>query len=280
MKRTIICILLFHVFLTCKESKPPESDVIRVATSIYPICDITQRIAGDRAEVFFVVPIGANPHTYEPNPSAVKNLQGVNLFIGVFGDFDGWVEKFLGGSTAIRYLKEKVDSGNPHIWLSVRRAKVLAERIADYLAERDPGNKTHYRENLKSFLRELEGVDETLVALFKGVKNRKFIQWHPAWDYLAEDYGLEIIGTIQSGHGDKPTIRRFRNLIDMARREKVRVVVIGLRHQSKTAETLIGEIDGMLVRLDTIGDPGIREKSGYIALMYHNAKILAGALNE
>jgi zinc transport system substrate-binding protein len=280
MKRVIIFILLFSVFLTCKESKPPEGGGIRVATSIYPICDITQRIAGDRAEVFFVVPIGANPHTYEPNPSAVKNLQGINLFIGVFSDFDGWVEKFLGESTAIRYLKEKEHSGNPHVWLSVRRAKVLAERIADYLAERDPGNSTHYRENLKSYLRELEGLDETLVALFKGVKNKKFIQWHPAWNYLAEDYGFEIIGTIQSGHGDKPTIRRFRNLIDMARREKVRVVVIGLRHQSKTAETLIREIDGVLVRLDTIGDPGIREKSGYIALMYNNAKILAEALNE
>jgi zinc transport system substrate-binding protein len=280
MKRVIIFILLFSIFITCKESKPPEGGGIRVAASIYPVYDIAQRIAGDRAEVFFIVPIGANPHTYEPNPSAVKNLQGINLFIGELSDFDGWVEKFLGESTAIRYLKEKDHGGNPHVWLSVRRAKVLAERIADYLAERDPGNSTHYRENLKSYLRELEGIDETLVALFKGVKNKKFIQWHPAWDYLAEDYGFEIIGTIQSGHGDKPTIRRFRNLIDMARREKVRVVVIGLRHQSKTAETLIREIDGVLVRLDTIGDPGIREKSGYIALMYNNAKILAEALNE
>jgi zinc transport system substrate-binding protein len=280
MNRIVLFILLFSVFLTCKESQPPEHSRIMVATSIYPVYDIAQSIAGGRAAVFFVVPIGANPHTYEPNPSAVKKLQEVNLFIGLFRDFDGWMEKFLTESAAIGYLKEREDNGNPHLWLSVRKAKRLAERIAHYLAERDPQNGVYYRENLQSYLRELDRIDVIIAALFRGVKTKKFIQWHPAWDYLAGDYGLEIVGTIQSGHGDKPSMRKFKNLIDLARRENVRVVVLGLGRQSRTAEILIKEIDGRLVKLDVMGDPGIKERSSYTSLMYHNAKILAGALNE
>lgn len=280
MNRVILFILLFSVFLTCKKSQIPEHGRIRVAASIYPVCDITQSIAGDRAEVFFVVPIGANPHTYEPNPSAVKKLQEVNLFIGLFRDFDGWVEKFLTESATIGYLKEREDNGNPHLWLSVRKAKHLAESIANYLAERDAQNGVYYRENLQSYLIELDRIDKTIAALFRRVKTKKFIQWHSAWDYLAGDYNLKIIGTIQSGHGDKPSIRKFKNLISLARRENVRVVVLGLRRQSRTAEILIKEIDGRLVKLDVMGDPGIKEKSSYTSLMYYNAKILAGALNE
>lgn len=280
MNRIIICILFFSVFLACKKSQPPEVGGIRVATSIYPIYDITRNIAGERAGVFFVVPIGANPHTYEPNPSAVERLQGADLFIGLFCDFDGWVEKFLTESTTVGYIKGKGNSGNPHLWLSVRQARHLAEKVADFLAKRDSRNGVYYRENLQSYLRKLDGIDKTLAALFSRVKTRKFIQWHPAWDYLARDYGLEIVGTIQSGHGDKPTIREFKNLIARARREHVRVVVLGLRHQSRTAETLIQEIDGRLVRLDVMGDPAITERSSYTSLMYHNARILARALNE
>lgn len=280
MNRIIIGILFFSVFLTCKKLQPPERDKIMVATSIYPVYDITLNIAGERAEVFFVVPIGANPHTYEPNPSAVERLQGADLFIGLFGDFDGWVEKFLTRSTAVGYLREKGSSGNPHLWLSVRQARHLAERIADFLARRDSRNGVYYRENLQSYLRELDKIDERLAALFSGVKTKKFIQWHPAWDYLARDYNLEIVGTIQSGHGDKPTIREFKDLVARARREHVRVVVLGLRHRSRTAETLIQEIDGRLVRLDVMGDPAVSERSSYTSLMYHNAKTLARALNE
>ncbi len=262
-----------------------------VATSIFPLYDIIQNIIEERADVFFIIPIGANPHTYEPIPSVVKRLQDIDMFIGLHRDLDNWIEEYLSEQTSMKYLNdhEKEDpeehnrrhrETNPHIWLTVKGAKKLAERITEYVSDLMPDHAPHYKKNLEEYLQRLDDLDRDIFSLFENVKNKKFIQWHPAWDYFAKDYGLEIVGTIEYGHGDKPSIKEFKALVEKARKENVKVIVIGLNLESRATEALRREIDGTLVRLDSIGDPEDKEKNSYIQLMMYNAKKLAEALNQ
>jgi zinc transport system substrate-binding protein len=309
MKRLLLIFMMLFFLLaciSCQNIPVSKSQKLKVATSIFPIYDITKNIASDRADVFFVIPVGANPHTYEPVPAEIKRLKNVRLAIAVHEEFDGWLSDYLPEQAVLQFLKEeehkrgqekehkresknaeKHEHGqgaehdeNPHIWLTVKGAEGLAERICGYLTDADPKNANYYNKNLQSYLQKLEDLDNRIAAIFAAVKNRKFIQWHPAWNFFAEDYGLEIIGSIEKGHGHEPSIKEFKALIDKAKREKVKVVVLGLNIESKATETLAREIDGIVVRLDSIGDPAIKEKSTYIRLMYHNAVLLADALNQ
>ena len=156
----------------------------------------------------------------------------------------------------------------------------MAKKIARCLIDMDRENAHHYKRNLQGYLQELDDLDYRIQEIFKTAKNKKFIQWHPAWNFFAEDYGLDIIGSIEKGHGYEPSIKEFKTLIDKAVSEKVKVIVLGLSIESKATETLSREIDGVVVRLDSIGDPMVKEKSTYIKLMYHNAELLAEALNK
>lgn len=290
MKRIFLVIVFFSTIISllcCKPSPFPEPETITIATSIFPIYDITKNIADDKMDVFFVIPIGANPHTYEPIPSTVKKLRNIRLFIGVHNELDGWIKHYLTEQTIIKFLEEEQeheDEGhyhsNPHIWLTVKGAKKLAVNIADYFSDIDAKNAHYYKENLHTYLKELDALDKKIAALFENIKNKKFIQWHPAWDFMAEDYGLEIVGCIEKGHGYEPSIKEFENLMDKARNEKAKVIVIGLNVESKATEALAREIDGMLVRLDSIGDPKVKEKSSYTQLMYYNANILSESLKK
>ncbi len=284
---------ILPLLLSCGGSSDYEVEKFQVATSIFPIYDITKNVVGENIDVFYMVPILANPHTYEPVPSAVNQLKHADLFIGVHHDFDGWMEDFLSDTTDIIYLNEEMrkDSShyrnpslqrveNPHIWLTVKGAEKCAQIIAGKLSEIDEANRSAYMKHLQSYLQELVVLDQRLVRLFQNIREKKFIQWHPAWDYFAEDYGLEVLGTIEQGHGDEPSLKEFKELTDMARKQNVKIIIIGLTVQSKATEALVREIDGSLVRLDNIGNPDDPEKSSYIKLMNDNADILAEALNQ
>lgn len=279
LRNCMIYLISFFLLISCGKEPDSTSERVVVGVSIFPLYDIAYNIAGDRAEPFFLIPVGANPHSFEPSPSIVKKLQEVTLYIGVLKEFDGWVEKFIPGDAPIRYLEDE-NRANPHLWLSVKRAKGIAEQIAKFLSDVDQRNADYYKKNLQKYLTVLDRTDAEIADLFSEIKVKKFIQWHPAWDYLARDYGLTIAGTIQSGHGDEPSVKQFHKIVEVAQREGITVVVIGLKLQSSAANSLVREIGGKLIRLDSIGDPKRAERSTYASLMLHNARVLSESLKQ
>lgn len=261
----------------------------KIAVSIYPVFDWVKNIAGDSAYVMLIIPPGANPHTFEPVPSVVTDIQKMQLFIGVHPDLDGWIRRFFPKNRPVRFLATEdthfgeEDQGitdNPHIWLSVRNAMQCVGDITTWLSGADRKNSAYYESNRDRYLSELEALDQSIQDLFKDVENRQFIQWHPAWNYFAGDYNLTIIGTVEHGHGDQPSIRDMQHLIEKASSAGIKAVVMGLNQNSRSAEALVHAIKGRLIILDTIGDPEQKDRATFLNLMRYNAVTLKKGLAE
>ncbi|HSV97990.1 MAG TPA: metal ABC transporter substrate-binding protein [Spirochaetota bacterium] len=274
----LTAVLALVVIVSCARQEGTKSGELLIAVSIYPVCDIARSIAGDRADVFFAVPPGANPHTFEPLPSTVKRLQASQIFIGIHPEYDGWVEKYLRKGTVVSYLMDRGSHDNPHIWLSIDGGRRIARHINARLSEIDPDGAEYFRKNLLSYDKELAELDRRIAILIRPLHGKKLIQWHPSWDYFAADYGLLIIDTIEKGHGHEPSVRDFNRLVQKARSERVRVVVIDLKVHSGAATALARETGAVLLQLDSLGDPGDPDKSNYPRMMEHNARLLAKAL--
>jgi zinc transport system substrate-binding protein len=91
--------------------KPKGGGKPKVAVSIFPLHDITKRIAGDRLDVVLVLPPGKSEHGYDPTPKEIARLEGTKLGIAVGLDMDGWVESIMksaGGSPRMVHVGEKV----------------------------------------------------------------------------------------------------------------------------------------------------------------------------
>ncbi len=300
-----LCISLVFACSSCqKGGEVPNQS--KVATSIFPIYDIVKQVVGDEIDVIYTVPAGANPHTYEPSVSVVKTLQAVEIFIGINDHLDGWVKEFLPENCEVVFLAEESESHavydehghvhsldrehesshaedeeeNPHVWLSVRRTRDLVAHVTELLRETYPDFASTFNRNARSYDAELAQLDSEIESALSQVATRSFIQWHPAWDYFADDYGLKIIGTLEQGHGDEPSVKDMNDLVRKGRRGDVKTIVIGLGVESKAAQALAREISGRIVRLDTMGDPENPKKSSYIAMMKDNVRLLAAALNE
>ncbi len=112
MRNVLVAIaIVFAAALVSGGCKPKGGGKPKVAVSIFPLHDITKRIAGDRLEVLLVLPPGKSEHGYDPTPKEIARLEGTKLGIAVGLDMDGWVEgimKSAGGAPRMVHLGEKV----------------------------------------------------------------------------------------------------------------------------------------------------------------------------
>lgn len=58
-----------------------QGSVVRVVTGNAIAQDFVQQVGGQHVEAFSVVPLGADPHTYQPTPRDIQALQGARLAV-------------------------------------------------------------------------------------------------------------------------------------------------------------------------------------------------------
>ena len=290
MKKRLCFLIILALCAGCRKAER-GSGSLTVVTSIFPVYDMIRQVAAESIDLYCLVPTGANPHQYEMAPSQAAIVSRARCFIGVHPEFDGWMERFLPDNTKIYYLVDAAGSSvnakgdqagheDPHIWLSVRKAKDLTRILEGALSDIRPDQHIAYKARADQFIQRLDSLDAEIHRRFEPLKHRSLIQWHPAWNRFADDYHLAIAGTVERGHGYESSVKHFQQLIRNAREKNVRIVVAGLYQENRAVETLIREIDGRLVRLDTLGDPEDPMRRNYIAMMDWNAKKLAEALES
>ena len=71
--------LLFGLLACSKGSSSGASGKLKVVTTNSILADITKNIAGDKIELHSIVPVGKDPHEYEPLPEDVKKTSQADL---------------------------------------------------------------------------------------------------------------------------------------------------------------------------------------------------------
>jgi zinc transport system substrate-binding protein len=76
--------------------------------------------------------------------------------------------------------------------------------------------------------------------------------FHPAWGYLARDYGIEQIAI--QGEGKEPTSQQIAQLIEKARQDNITVIFVSPQFSQKSAEVINSEIGGKVVAVDPLAE--------------------------
>ena len=85
---------------------------------------------------------------------------------------------------------------NAHIWMSPRQAIKQVENIARGLSAQDPNHADTYQRNAQDYIARLEQLDAQVTELLSDVQGAKIVTSHPAFEYLARDYGLDIVASL------------------------------------------------------------------------------------
>ena len=158
---------------------------------------------------------------------------------------------------------------DPHVWLSPPLARRMAARIRDVLTELDPAHRNEFARNDAAFAADLDALDQEIRARVSNLQQKAFLTFHPAWGYFADTYGLKQIA-IES-EGKEPGPRTLLQLIDQAKRLKIKVVFVEPQFSKSSAEMVAREIGGRVVAIDPLAQD-------YIRNMRHVADVFSEAL--
>lgn len=286
----ILSLAPFSGCISPEEGGLPEGEgdgKVKVVVTTVPLATFTKAVGGDLIEVSVLVPPGANLHTFEPAPSKLAEVSEADLYIKNGAGLEIWMEKIIGAnrrmlvvdsSSGIDLLEghhhhddggddvegehhhgpsrhdlhPSILTADPHIWLSARNGKIMAENVCRGLVEVNPENADIYRENLDRFKKELKDLDLELASIFRDAEGEKFIVLHPAWGYFARDYGLVQVSILEEDK--EPGPRQLRSIVDLAREEGIQTIYVDPSFNPKSGEIIAAEIVGRVVALDPLAD--------------------------
>lgn len=303
-------LLLFTAGCSSQSAKGPEAEgqsnsgKLKVAASVYPMYEFTKAVAGDKAEVVTLVPVGAEPHDWEPTPKDLKALNQAKLFVYNGAGLEQWVDKTLQSldnkslvvvesTRGLEVLKgehshadEPSDGAHadealdPHVWLDPTSAIQQVEAIRDGLIKVDEANKATYEANAAAYIDQLKGLDQEFKQL--GSCGRKeFFTSHAAFGYLAKRYGLTQHPITGLSPEAEPKPKDLADVIATAKNEKIKYIFFETLVSDKVAKTVASEVGAQTLVLNPIeGLTADEVKAGktYLSVMRENLTNLKLAL--
>jgi len=247
---------LFGCSSEVKEKAVEEKPII--AVSIVPEQTFVEAVCGDLVDIVTLVPSGSSPENYEPTAQEMEKFSDASLYFSIGVPTEeanilpnvGDVEVIsLQDEVSAVYKDRTFESGerDPHIWLSPKRVKVMVEAIAREISELDPDNKETYEQNAADYIVQLDEVDQEIKDALVGVKSKNFIVYHPAFGYIADDYGLKMYALEEEGK--EATAQYLQDMIDLAKEENIKVIFYQEEIDSSQSEAFAEEIGGKTIQL-------------------------------
>ena len=316
----IAAVLVIGCFSSCIKadiSGMTGSDGISIVCTIFPEYDWVMNVLGDNpagAEVTMLLDSGVDLHSYQPTTDDILKISGCDLLIYVGGESDGWVEDALKEAinkdmVAINLMEvlgetvkeeevvegmqeeeEEGEEGEPeydeHVWLSLRNAAILTQKISDSIQAIDPTNADAYRTNTAVYLKKLDALDgEYKNAVAEGSFSTLLFGDRFPFRYLVDDYGLDyyaaFVGCSAETEASFETITFLSKKVDELSLPAV-MTIEGTDH--RIAETIIQNTaskDQKILTIDSMQSVTAEDvKNGvtYLSIMEDDLNVLKEAL--
>src|SRR5438270_10064921 len=278
---------------------------LNVVTSTTDLAALTQEVGGDRISVEAIAKGYQDPHFVEAKPSFLLKLKTADLIISVGLDLEiGWLPPLItqSGNGRIQpgangYLdasqfaeileipQGKVTRaegdvhplGNPHYWLDPDNGRRVAKGIAGKLSELDPQDASYFQQRFQDFDKRLTEAEKKWDAEMAPYHGYKVVTYHSSWSNFAKHFGIVIAGYIEPRPGIPPTPQHTLEIINLIKRENVKVVIVEPYFDLKTPNS-IGAATGakVLVVLPSVG--GEKQVTDYFKLFDYDIGLLTQAL--
>ncbi|WP_372752733.1 metal ABC transporter solute-binding protein, Zn/Mn family [Labilibaculum sp.] len=276
-------LLILGITMSCQIGKiEKESNLISV--SILPEKYFVERIAGDDFKVNVLIPPGASPATYEPTPMQMRDVAKSTAYlkIGYIPFEKVWLNNLVEGagdikifdlSEGIELIQGKEKHGDhfheggidPHIWSSLKSAKILSANLLQALISMAPDKKNLYEKNYQKFMSEIDSLNQSAESAFFKKKGMSFMIFHPALSYFARDYGLRQITVELEGKDPSPT--HMKNLVEEAKERGIRKVFVQKEFNVENARVIVAEIKGEVVSIDPLSENWLSEMKRIIDIL-------------
>ena len=298
-----LLLLAVCTLLACSGQKKASSDSskLKVVATNSIIADITKNIAGDKIDLHSIVPVGKDPHEYEPLPEDVKKTSqadlifynGINLETGG----NAWFTKLVKNANKdenkdyyavsdgvdVIYLEGQSEKGkeDPHAWLNLENGIIYAQNIAKRLIEKDPDNKATYEKNLKAYVEKLTALDKEAKEKFNNIPEEKkmIVTSEGCFKYFSKAYNVPSAYIWEINTEEEGTPDQIKSLVEKLRKTKVPSLFVESSVDDRPMKTVSKDTNIPIhakIFTDSIAEKGEEGDSYYSMMKYNLDKISEG----
>lgn len=207
--------LLIASFLLLAGSVASAADTLTVYTVNYPLAYFAERIGGNLINVVFPLPSDIDPAFWEPDAKDIAGFQQADLVLLNGAGYAKWLKrvslprrKLVNTSAAFQHdyisVKQTVTHqhgpGGDHshagtaftTWLDFNQAIMQSKAILSALQKYRPENTDAFRQNYALLEKDLDSLDQTLMAIVVQDADKAFIASHPVYQYFARRYKIKL----------------------------------------------------------------------------------------
>lgn len=196
----------------CSSSKTEDKEKLSVVVTNSILADMTKNIARDKINLHSIVPIGQDPHEYEPLPEDVEKTSKADLIfyngINLENGGNAWFTKLVknakkeenkdyfaaSNGVEVIYLEGESEKGkeDPHAWLNLENGMIYAQNIAKELMAKDPKNEAFYQKNLDEYIKKLSALDMEAKSKFDAIPSHKklIVTSEGCFKYFSKAYDI------------------------------------------------------------------------------------------
>jgi len=280
---------------------PCTARKLNVVTSTTDMAALAEEVGGDKITVEALAKGYQDPHFVEAKPSFLLKLRNADLLISVGLQLEiGWLPPLITqcGNPRIqvsapgyldasqfaeildipsgqitRAMGDVHPLGNPHYWLDPDNGRRIARGIAQKLGEMDTADSQYFQQRFQDFDRRLTAAEKNWDAEMAPFRGQKLVTYHTSWSNFARHFGLQILGYIEPRPGIPPTPAHTLEIIQLMKRDNIKVVVVEPYFDLKTPNS-IGTATGakVIVLLPSVG--GEKQVTDYFKLFDYDINLL------
>ena len=299
---SLIFMLAVGLFACSNANKNSNtSEKLKVVATNSIIADITKNIAGDKIDLHSIVPVGQDPHEYEPLPDDVKKTSqadlifynGINLETGGNAWFTKLVQNAkkeenkdyyaVSDGVEVIYLEGQNEKGkeDPHAWLNLENGMIYAKNIAKQLSAKDPKNKDFYEANLKNYLEKLSKLDKEAKEKFNNIPKEKkmIVTSEGCFKYFSKAYNVPSAYIWEINTEEEGTPDQIKTLVEKLRKTKVPSLFVESSVDERPMQTVSKDTNIPIfekIFTDSVAEPGQNGDSYYNMMKWNLDKIAEG----
>lgn len=296
MYRLTVFLTLFAFLIAgcAPASSSPTADSA-ILTSTTFLADITRNVAGDRVTVDSLLPVGTDPHAYQPTPQDAAKIADSKLLIINGAEYEHFLETLLDNAGGERKVieasagispREEADGGHgadPHMWLDPNLVVRYVENIRDGLIKFDPEGEAGYRSNAEAYITQLKKLDTWIVEQISQIpaERKLLITNHESLGYFAERYGFTIAGAVieSFSSGASPSAAQMAALIGQIQSSGAPAIFLDASDNESPARQIADETGVRVItdlHLESLTDGA--PAATYIDMMKNNVTLIVEAL--
>jgi len=287
-------VLLAVVSMACRQVPSDgvgQAPRLSVVVTMSILGDFASGIGGDHVDVRTIVPVGGDPHTYEPVPSDAVALADADVVVANGLGLEPWFlplsshvtgELVFAGEALADPVQTDKGLVDPHLWMVPPFvADGYVPEITRALASAAPHLAGAFEEMAEALRQRLYGLDEDLRAQLDVLVRRDLVTSHDAYSYFADHYGLNVVATVIGVTTEEdPSARHIASVVDTIRRLDVPTIFLEttinpalIEQVARDAGVRIGEpLYG-----DSVGPPGSGAEH-YESMMRWNVRAIIDGL--